>query len=175
MIKIILSILVLIGITIGFFHWQSKQKEADITTFEECGAAGYPIMESYPAQCRTADGKHFVQDIGNELEKQDLIQLSDPRPGQTITHTVHVTGQARGTWFFEASFPVHLQDSQGNTLVTAVAQAEGEWMTESFVPFSTTLTIPPSFSGKATLVLEKDNPSGLPEHADALRVPVIVE
>ena len=34
-----------------------------ITNFEECAAAGNPVMESYPAQCRTADGRLFVQEI----------------------------------------------------------------------------------------------------------------
>jgi len=32
----------------------------NINSFEECVAAGYPIMESYPRQCRTAEGKHFI-------------------------------------------------------------------------------------------------------------------
>ncbi len=36
---------------------------ASITNFEECIAAGNPAMESYPRQCRTADGKHFVEII----------------------------------------------------------------------------------------------------------------
>lgn len=34
-----------------------------INSFEDCEAAGYPIMESYPRQCRTSDGKHFVENI----------------------------------------------------------------------------------------------------------------
>lgn len=34
-----------------------------ITNFEECAAAGNPIMESYPAQCRTKDGRLFVQEL----------------------------------------------------------------------------------------------------------------
>jgi len=34
-----------------------------IDSFEECAAAGNPVMESYPRQCRTADGKHFVEII----------------------------------------------------------------------------------------------------------------
>ena len=31
-----------------------------ISTFEECKAAGYPILESYPMQCRTPDGRIFI-------------------------------------------------------------------------------------------------------------------
>jgi hypothetical protein len=32
----------------------------NITSFEECVDAGYPILESYPRQCRTPDGKNFI-------------------------------------------------------------------------------------------------------------------
>lgn len=35
-----------------------------IMNFEECAAAGNPVMESYPRQCLTEDGRHFVEDIG---------------------------------------------------------------------------------------------------------------
>jgi len=34
-----------------------------ITNFEECAAAGNPIMESYPEQCRTSDGRLFVREV----------------------------------------------------------------------------------------------------------------
>lgn len=34
-----------------------------ITGFEECAAAGYPVGESYPRQCWTPDGGHFVEDV----------------------------------------------------------------------------------------------------------------
>ena len=33
-----------------------------IASFEECVAAGYPVMESYPRQCRTPDGTLFIED-----------------------------------------------------------------------------------------------------------------
>ncbi len=32
-----------------------------ITNFEECVAAGFAVMESYPRQCRTSDGRLFVE------------------------------------------------------------------------------------------------------------------
>jgi hypothetical protein len=34
-----------------------------IRNFEDCAAAGYPVMESYPEQCRTPDGRLFVRVI----------------------------------------------------------------------------------------------------------------
>lgn len=35
-----------------------------IDSFEECEAAGFPVMESYPRQCATADGETFTEDVG---------------------------------------------------------------------------------------------------------------
>jgi eight-cysteine-cluster-containing protein len=34
-----------------------------IASFEECEAAGNPVMESYPRQCRTPDGRIFVEEL----------------------------------------------------------------------------------------------------------------
>lgn len=42
--------------------FQTK-KSAAIGSFEDCMEAGYPVMESFPRQCRTPDGRHFVEDI----------------------------------------------------------------------------------------------------------------
>ena len=33
------------------------------SNFEECAAMGYPVMESYPRQCRTPNGRLFVEDV----------------------------------------------------------------------------------------------------------------
>ena len=37
-----------------------------ITSFEECANSGRPVMESYPRQCRTSDGRLFVEEIKDE-------------------------------------------------------------------------------------------------------------
>ena len=113
------------------------------------------------------------EDIGNELEKADLIRLSNPRPNQIIENPLFIKGEARGLWFFEASFPIKLFDENNFLLGITVAQALGNWMTEDFVQFSATLPLAVSSTKKGVLILEKDNPSGLPENADELRVPVV--
>ncbi len=143
-----------------------------IADFDSCVSAGYPILESYPEQCRVPGGKTFTRDIGNELEKLDLIQASNPRPGEIIESPLVIDGEARGTWYFEASFPVRLLDGNGKEIAVTHMEAQSEWMTEEFVPFKGTLTFTPPETGTGTLVLEKDNPSGLPEHSDELRIPV---
>lgn len=108
--------------------------------------------------------------------KADLIRVTAPVANTVLTSPLTVRGEARGNWYFEASFPVRLLDSEGSELALGIAQAQGEWMTTEFVPFETTLIfITPTASQTGTLVLEKDNPSGLPENADELRIPVRFE
>ena len=102
----------------------------------------------------------------------DLIELATPLPESIIQSPLVLEGRARGMWYFEASFPAYLLDADGDTLAVMPVQALGEWMTEEFVPFKATLTFTPPSSEAGTLILMKDNASGLPEHAAELRVPV---
>ena len=162
---------VILLIIAGLSYWFSDRVPA-IANFAECVAAGNPVMESYPRQCKTKGGESFREDIGNELEKDDLIRVSSPRPNTVITSPLTVKGMARGNWFFEASFPVRLFNGNGEKISQGIAQAEGEWMTTDFVPFKVTLTFATPTTTTGTLLLDKDDPSGLPENEDALRIPV---
>lgn len=110
------------------------------------------------------------------LDKSNVIVLNEPLLNATATSPLIISGKARGMWFFEASFPVKLFDLNGVLLGTAIAQAQGDWMTQDFVPFIASLQFTsPTTTNKGILVLEKDNPSGLVEHDDALEVPVFFE
>lgn len=142
-----------------------------VTDYYSCVAAGNPVMESYPEQC-SHDGVTYVRDIGNAAEKANLIRVDSPRPGDYLTSPLNITGEARGTWFSEASFPVSLYDEAGDLLAQGTANAVGDWMTEEFVPFTVTIDFPVPLGGEGLIILEKDNPSGLPENDDALTVPV---
>ena len=144
----------------------------EINDFDGCVEAGYAILESYPRQCRVSDGRGFIEDIGNELEKSDLIRVSKPRPNETIISPLKIRGEARGFWFFEASFPVKLFDANGLLLAAIPAQASGDWMTEDFVSFEAEIEFQLPETEKGTLILEKDNPSGIPEYGDELEIPV---
>lgn len=112
-------------------------------------------------------------DNGNALEKSDLIVLYQPYANDILTSPLTMTGEARGTWYFEASFPVELQDVDGNVIAQGYAEAQSNWMTEDFVPFTATLTFTvPTGVTDGVLYLRKDNPSGLPANDDALYIPV---
>jgi hypothetical protein len=111
--------------------------------------------------------------------KADLITLTAPVPNSVVASPLSITGQARGNWFFEASFPVYLTNWDGLIIAEGYATAEGEWMTTEFVPFTATLEFVtpyaegnPDFMARGSLILKKDNPSGLTENDDALEIPV---
>ncbi len=112
--------------------------------------------------------------------KTDLITLASPVPGAFVTSPLTLTGQARGNWFFEASFPITLVNWDGLIIAESYATAEGDWMTEDFVPFSATIEFEnpyppggPDFMKRGAVILQKDNPSGLPEYDDAVEIPVL--
>lgn len=102
--------------------------------------------------------------------KADLIQVDSPQPSGLITSPVTIIGKARGQWYFEASFPITILDENGKVLGQGHAEAQGDWMTSEFVPFIAKVTFTKSPTKTGTILLEKDNPSGLPEHADSVRV-----
>lgn len=170
---IFIATLVILGSGVVWKLGRTPVPQPQVTSFAECAALGNPVAESYPRQCRH-NGQLFTEDIGNELDKADLIRLTAPRPGTVISSPLTVEGEARGTWFFEASFPVFVVDWDGRIIGQGIAQAQGDWMTQDFVPFSAEVEFEtPTYKNTGSLILKKDNPSGLPQNDDALEIPIV--
>ena len=104
-----------------------------------------------------------------------MIRIISPLPGAVVGVDFNVIGEARGNWYFEASFPIKLLDNNGKLLATAIAQAEGEWMTADFVPFKANFNLPIIYSGPATLILNKDNPSDMRQFDASISYVVILK
>lgn len=130
---------------------------------------------------QTIEQKTAVSKNNQQIENNQIIVFS-PKPNEKIKSPLKITGQARGSWFFEASFPVVLTDWDGKIIAEHYATAKDNWMTENFVPFESILefknpvfTDAPEnhFSRRGYLILKKDNPSGLPEYNDSIEIPVI--
>lgn len=98
-----------------------------------------------------------------------------PREGIPAGKKFTITGKAPGTWFFEASFPVQVRDANNNKIGEGIAQAQGNWTTTELVSFAATVDLATRYSGSATLVLLKDNPSGLPENDDSVSIPIVIQ
>ena len=61
---IVLTIVLVVGVGLLLILSEdtTAPNVASISTFEECKQAGYPIMESYPEQCATPDGRTFINE-----------------------------------------------------------------------------------------------------------------
>lgn len=157
-----------------------KPKEPSVvTSFEECVAAGYPVAESHPRQCRTPGGLVYAEELRVEAiyksASPDDVAIEVPFPGGVVGKQFSVVGQARGTWYSEGVFSVSVVAADGTVLAQARAEAQGDWMTEELVPFRADLSVPQEYIGPASLVLSRDNPSGLPDNDASITVPLTVE
>lgn len=153
--------------------------DSDMTvasSFESCVDLGFPVMESYPRQCRDDAGNHFVEDIGNELELTDMVRVDGPRPNDVIEHPLIVTGEARGYWFFEADAPIKLV--VGNQVIAeGYISATDDWMTEDFVSFAGTLEydfIHTKDVAGTLVLLQADPAGGESGPKEVLEIPVVV-
>ncbi|MFA5319072.1 MAG: DUF333 domain-containing protein, partial [Candidatus Paceibacterota bacterium] len=102
------------------------------------------------------------------------------KEGEQITSPLKITGEVKGAWFFEGSFPISLVDWDGRIIATGLAQASGEWMTSDYVAFSTEIKfIKPSnptnqaYAQRGAIIFQKDNPSGLSANDKAYELPII--
>ncbi len=185
---------VIVGIVaLGLAGWVAyllltprSEQQAMVSDFASCVAAGNPVSETSPRQCRTADGTTYTEpaatgDSGARAAttfeftspKGVTVRLHDWAERRAIASPLEIKGEVPGSWSFEGSFPLALSDPTNKIIAQAVAALEGEWMTNDYVLFTATLTFDaPSEGGGGVLMLRKDNPSGLPENDDAIEVPV---
>lgn len=63
-IVLVVIILALLGVVGWLALTRSRQSngQAAVSNFEECAAAGHPVMESFPRQCRAGE-RTFVEQV----------------------------------------------------------------------------------------------------------------
>ena len=124
--SVILIIFLLAGVAIasGYFVFsQKQQKSKQINSFEDC-AKYYPVMESYPEQCNTPDGKHFVQELSEE-EKKKLMPPKESSSSSKPDETPNWKNYRNDEYGFELKYPENYQSialqSTGQEKKTEVA------------------------------------------------------
>jgi hypothetical protein len=107
--------------------------------------------------------------------KGQIIRLNI-KSGSTVSSPLTIKGEVKGPWYFEGTFPINITDENGKTIGgnTATAVPIESWMSENFVNFTASITFnKPANVTKGFIVLNKDNPSGLPQNDDSLKIPVV--
>ncbi len=133
-------------------------------------------INSFLGQNRITDGltKNDTP-LVTPTNNDNLFKLTSPTSGSTVTSPLTLSGEARGTWFFEGSFPVRLEDVNGNVVTSTIATSSEEWMTEEFIPFLAYLDFSVTTDTQAIIVFQKDNPSDIRANDREVRVPVILK
>lgn len=59
---IVVVLLIVVAVTVAVVAMLNKANvTSTIDSFEDCVAAGYPVMESYPEQCAVPGGQSFTK------------------------------------------------------------------------------------------------------------------
>jgi hypothetical protein len=184
--KYIIAFIVLVLLCAGlvgllFDVGRSEVEDIMVHSYEECVAAGYPVAESNPPRCITPYGESFegfIAPMGTTTEPIDPsikpLILTNLKANDVVESPLTIKGKAPGSWYFEASFPIEIQDDEGNKIGQGYAQADGEWMTPDNVAFTARVTFEAA-TETGTIVFSKDNPSGLPENDASIELPVRFE
>lgn len=98
--------------------------------------------------------------------------ITNPKPNSTITSPTTIEGTVPPGWMFENVLPIKLLDANRNVIVDTFAKAySGDWMSEEPVKFKKVIFFT-SKEASGFIVIEKDNPSGLPENSQSFEIPV---
>ncbi len=125
--------------------------------------------------------KYFLTEKQNsqEIEEDvisynDMIKVFQPLNNKTISSPLNIQGEARGNWFFEASFPIKMIDENGKEIPLNInyITTDKEWFTEDYISFSEKITFDKPDTKNGTLILKKANPSGMPEKEEKLEIPI---
>lgn len=157
--------------------WGRLFVQAQVKDFDDCAEKGYLVTEGFPPQCR-AGQQTFTQSLlvkhSSKLEI-DKLRIVNPVPNQLISSPLEIMGQARGEWYFEASFPIKLLDGNNNEVAHTLARAQSDWTTPDFVPFVSNLKFGRPTTPTGSLVFQRDNPSSLDRNEEVITLPVRFE
>jgi len=70
---------------------------SQISSFEDCAAAGNTVMESYPRQCRTPDGQLFIENISDPL----ILNGNGSTPACDLAPEIGLCEAAITKYFFD--------------------------------------------------------------------------
>ena len=134
-----------------------------------------PLPESITLAIMQVGGvekRNFRWELAGRKKEENEVIIFSPQPNQLVASPLRVEGQAKGTWFFEATMPIKILDEADQELGVSYVEALDNWMTEDFVSFSGEIRFISEKDGPGILVINNSNPSGLPQYGKELRIPV---
>ncbi|MBS3080894.1 hypothetical protein J4221_05460 [Candidatus Pacearchaeota archaeon] len=105
----VIALMVLGAILILIVNYNNFSK---INDFESCVKSGYPIMESYPRQCKTPDGKTFVEEIKIDDQNKSLNKIYISRNPEQCKVIKFLCEQGRMPFFDDSGCGCELSINQ---------------------------------------------------------------
>ncbi len=160
--RAVLALLIVLLLAVGAMAWYAArpQAPAPVTPTEDWSATTTAPTSAEPDTTLSPLARRVV--------------VASPRSGATVPSPFQMAGTAPGSWYFEASFPIIVTDSEGTKIATSHAEAQTDWMTEGDVPFTASIDVG-QYRGPATVNLLRDNPSGLPENDDSTSFQIVIQ
>ncbi|MCX6713887.1 MAG: hypothetical protein NTV48_02165, partial [Candidatus Vogelbacteria bacterium] len=104
------------------------------------------------------------------------------KAGDQISSPLEISGEVKGAWFFEGTFPITLVDWDGKIIATGLAEAKGEWMTADYVSFTSEIKFTnhldklgasnQEYVKRGEIIFKKDNPSDKREFDKSYELPI---
>lgn len=162
--------------TIGVYFWQHDQvgnlNQQAKGLKVQVSSLATQLKAACPSGQSVAPQNNPCADYRYTSPRGVTALIFAPTKNAKVSSPVAVIGEIPGSWSFEAQFPAQLKDGNGKTIAQAAAHVLGNWMTDQLVPFSVQLTYQTTESGSGTLVLQRDNPSGLGTNIDSISIPI---
>jgi uncharacterized coiled-coil protein SlyX len=179
----VLVILLVLVVAAGTYTWQhnkvnslndkiSSQNVQISSLNNQVSALGTKLSSACQTNQTSQPANSACTSYAYTSQKGVSVLVFTPAKNATLSSPVAVVGEVPGNWSFEAQFPIQLKDSSGNVIAQSPARLLGNWQTTQQVAFSVQLTYTKAVSGSGTLVLQKDNPSGLDKNSDSVSIPV---
>ena len=137
----------------------------------QTGCAGWYLTPSLVQRILGKLSKRDQPGERSKLPTRSDIVITSPLENSVITSPITITGQIPNTWVFEASFPIAILDSQKNEITRVGVQTQGDWMTDQILDFSVTVPFTTADS-TGFILIQNDNPSGLPENSKSFLLPI---
>lgn len=173
------SVIVIVG-SLAVVNYLSNWKCADGEWIRD----GFPLSRKPKGGCEMIKETKSATDSQKNTSEMSLeipetkkfeangIEITSLKSGDTINSPLIIKGRAKGIWYFEGSFPVKILDGNRKVIAWSYASAEGEWMTEDWVPFRSEIRfVSPNASGGFVLFAQ-DDPSGMAKSVYAVSIPV---
>ena len=153
----VLAIAIFIILSLGivvFLYYQNQQLKKMLVNYQT------PIGSPEPSAQATTPNP-------------EMPTISSPSANMKVTSPLKITGTVPAGWMFEGVFPIKLVDSNKKLIVQGQAKEKiaGSWQSGNPVDFTATLTFKTA-SGSGLLILENDNPSGLPANSKTFELPI---